>query len=109
MPAISPATDPRAVNASLTSNGQLEVVLLPGGLVAVSSAEPEPDATWEVLGHTWEAGTTMGFLRIELGGDSWATLIPRERLARLDNGVRVTVRRQSSVRSDSLVGWTLFC
>ena len=109
MPAISPAVNRRAVDSPLNDAGQLEVVLLPGGQVAVSGPEPEPEATWEILGHTWEAGTTMGFLRVELGGDSWATLMPRERLARIETGVRVTVRRQSSVRQDSLVGWTLFC
>jgi hypothetical protein len=109
MPATAPAANRRAVDSPSNDAGQLEVVLLPDGQVAVSGAEPEPEATWEILGQTWEAGTTMGFLRIELGGASWATLIPRERLARIETGVRVTVRRQSNVRADSLVGWTLFC
>jgi hypothetical protein len=95
--------------SSLPHVDHLEVVLLPGGLVARSGTEPDPEATWEVLGHTWETGTAKGFLRVELGGASWAAFIAQERLTQIETGLRVRVRRQSSVQRDPLVGWTLFC
>jgi hypothetical protein len=102
-------THRRTDNSPLHDVGHIEVVLLPGGHVALSGTEPVPEAGWEVLGHAWEAGTPMAFLRIELGGASWATLLPKERLARSETGLRVMVRRQSSIQQDPLVGWTLFC
>ena len=73
----------------------LEVLLLPRGRVALPGADPDSKATWELLGRTWEADTALGFVRIELAGASWAALVPEERLARNERGVRVTVRRQS--------------
>ena len=51
----------------------------------------------------------MGFIRVEMAGASWATLIPRDRLGRIEAGLAVKLRRQSSVAQDPLVGWTLFC
>ena len=109
MPAASAATNHYPSSSSPDGVDQLEVMLLPEGRVAWSGTEPDPEATWEVLGHTWEAGTTMGFLRVEMADASWATLIPTERLGRIETGLRVTVRRQSSVPQDPLIGWTLFC
>lgn len=87
----------------------LEVLLLPRGRVALPGADPDSKATWELLGRTWEADTALGFVRIELAGASWAALVPEERLARNERGVRVTVRRQSSLPQEPLVGWALFC
>ena len=109
MPAAFPGVHHQTEPSSLPTIDYLEVVLLPGGRVAQSGTEPDPEASWEVLGHTWETGTAMGFLRVELDGASWATLLPKERLTQIETGVRVGIRRQSSVRQDPLVGWTLFC
>ena len=109
MPAAGPGVHHQTEPSSLRNVDHLEVVLLPEGRVAQSGTEPDPDATWDVLGHIWETGTAMGFLRVELGGASWATLLPKERLTQIETGLRVQVRRQSSVRQDPLVGWTLFC
>jgi len=109
MPAAPSVANRRLATASLDAVKQLEVVLLPEGHVARDGSELDAGATWEVLGHTGEAGTTMGFIRVEMAGASWATLIPKDRLSRIEGGLRVKLRRQSSVAQDPLVGWTLFC
>jgi len=109
MPAAPSAAIDCFASASPGAVEHLEVVLLPGGHVSPIGSEPDLEATWEVLGHTGEAGTTMGFIRVEMAGASWATLIPRDRLGRIEAGLPVKLRRQSSVAQDPLVGWTLFC
>ena len=109
MPAAPTAANDCLASASLGAVEHLEVVVLPEGQVSPIGSEPDLEATWEVLGHTGEAGTTMGFIRVEMAGVSWVTLIPRDRLRRIEAGLRVKLRRQSSVAQDPLVGWTLFC
>ena len=109
MPAARSAANHRLATPSLDTVEHLEVVLLPEGQVSLNGSELDAEAGWEVLGHTGQTGTTMGFIRVEMAGVSWATLIPKDRLGRIEAGLRVKLRRQSSVAQDPLVGWTLFC
>src|SRR5215213_4939894 len=78
MPTAPSAAIDCFASASPGAVEHLEVVLLPGGHVSPIGSEPDLEATWEVLGQIGEAGTTMGFIRVEMAGVSWATLIPRD-------------------------------
>ena len=70
----------------------LEARLLPDGHVALSNTDPDPAATWQILGCTPHEGCVV---RAEVAGASWVTRIEQEWLARQDREVRVTLERQS--------------
>lgn len=84
----------------------LEARLLPDGYVALPGADPDPAATWQILGCTPHEGC---FVRADVAGASWVTRIEPARLARPDRDVRVTLERQSDPHREPLLGWILFC
>jgi len=84
----------------------LEAHLLPDGHVAVPGADPDPAATWKILGCTPHEGCVV---RAEVAGACWVTRIERAWLARQDREVQVTLERQSDPPREPLLGWILFC
>lgn len=89
----------------------IRIVLLPDGRVAMPKSgrvDTRGEATWERLGSILECGEPMVFVRAEIDGASWASLVPRSRLERA--GVRpvVTLRRQTEPHPP-LAGWSRFC
>ena len=80
--------------------------LLPDGHVALPGADPDPAATWQILGCTPHEGCVV---RAEVAGACWVTRIEHEWLARRDREVRVTLERQSDPQREPLRGWILFC
>jgi hypothetical protein len=84
----------------------LEARLLPDGHVALPDTDPDPAATWEILGCTAHEGCVV---RAEVAGACWVTRIERTWLARRDREVRVTLERQSDPHQEPLLGWILFC
>lgn len=84
----------------------LEALLLPDGHVALPDADPDPAATWQILGCTPHDGCVV---RAEVAGACWVTRIEQARLARQDRGVPVTLERQSDPQREPLRGWILFC
>ena len=86
--------------------GYLQVRLLPNGRVVVHGADPDPEATWQVLGYTPHEGC---FVRAEVAGASWTTRVRSAWLERPDRDGLVTLVRQSSAPQEPLLGWILFC
>src|SRR5215213_5772588 len=84
----------------------LEACLLPDGHVALPGADPDPAATWQILGYTPHEGCVV---RAEVAGAFWVTHIEQAWLARRDREVRVTLERQSDPHQEPLLGWILFC
>jgi hypothetical protein len=84
----------------------LEARLLPDGHVALPGTEPDPAATWQILGCTPHEGCVV---RAEVAGASWVTRIEQAWLARQDREVPVTLERQSDPQREPLAGWILFC
>jgi hypothetical protein len=84
----------------------LEARLLPDGHVALLGADPDPSATWQILGTTPHDGCVV---RAEVAGASWVTHIEPSSLTRRDRDVRVTLERQSDPHREPLLGWILFC
>ena len=84
----------------------LEARLLPDGHIALPGADPDPAATWQILGCTPHEGCVV---RAEVAGACWVTRIEQAWLARQDREVRVTLERQSDPQREPLLGWILFC
>ena len=84
----------------------LEARLLPNGRVVVHGADPDPEATWQLLGCTPQAGC---FVRAEVAGVSWTTRVESAWLERPDRDGLVTVKRQSDSQREPLRGWILSC
>ncbi len=83
-----------------------EARLLPHGHVALSGSDPDPAATWQILGCTPHEGCVV---RSEVAGASWVARIEPRWLARHDREVPVTLERQSDPQREPLLGWILFC
>jgi hypothetical protein len=83
-----------------------EARLLPDGHVALPDMDPDPAATWQILGYTPHEGCVV---RAEVAGACWVTHIEQAWLARPDREVRVTLERQSDPHQEPLLGWILFC
>ena len=96
----------RGATGPLRDPAALEARLLPDGHVALPDADPDPAATWQILGCTPHEGCVV---RAEVAGASWVTRIEPARLARRDREVRVTLERQSDPHREPLLGWILFC
>jgi hypothetical protein len=99
-PAVRGASGPRRDAAAL------EARLLPDGHVALPGADPDPAATWQILGCTPREGCVV---RAEVAGACWVTRIEPTWLARQDREVPVTLERQSNPPQEPLLGWILFC
>ena len=84
----------------------IEARLLPDGHVALPGADPDPAATWQILGYTPHEGCVV---RAEVAGASWVTRIEPAWLARQNREVRVTLERQGELPREPLLGWILFC
>lgn len=93
----------------MNSTTQLAARLLPDGQLVIPGATPDAGATWQVLGSIQQEGVKMCFVRAELAGVSWKTLVPAAALERPDQGVLVTLAPQNSPRQEPLRGWDLFC
>ena len=93
----------------MNATSQLSARLLPDGHVVIPGTTPDPVATWQVLGSIQQDGVKMCFVRAELAGVSWTTLIPAAALERPERGVLVTLARQNGPRHEPLRGWDLFC
>jgi hypothetical protein len=84
----------------------LEAHLLPDGRVVVHGADPDPEATWQLLGCTPHEGC---FVRAVVAGASWTTRVRSTRLERPDRAMLVTFTRQSDPPPEPLRGWILSC
>ena len=84
----------------------LEAHLLPDGHVALPGADPDPAATWQILGCTPREGCVV---RAEVAGACGVTRIEPTWLARSDREVRVALARQSDPQREPLLGWILIC
>jgi hypothetical protein len=96
----------RAAASRMAPAVALEAQLLPDGHVALPGTDPDPAATWQILGCTPHEGCVV---RAEVAGASWVTRIEQASLARRDREVRVTLERQSDPHQAPLLGWILFC
>jgi hypothetical protein len=91
--------------------GYLQARLLANGRVVVQGgdpdgADPDPDATWQILGCTPHEGC---FVRAEVAGASWTTRVRSTWLERQNGNLLATLARQSSAPQEPLLGWILFC
>ncbi len=96
----------RAAAGAMRDAAALEARLLPDGHVALFGADPDPAATWQILGCTPHEGCVV---RAEVAGASWVTRIEQAWLARQNREVPVTLERQSDPHREPLLGWILFC
>ena len=90
---------------------QMQVFLLPDGRVAIRSADADPvapGATWENLGSVRQVGQRMAFVRAEIAGESWASLVSGEWLDQDRTSPLVTLTRQTQPHPP-LTGWSRFC
>jgi hypothetical protein len=91
---------------------RLRVCLLPDGRITFPDSVAEPDAadaSWQSLGCVRQGPWQMCFVRAEIGGESWVSLVRSDQLdPRLTSPV-VTLRRQSAPGREPLDGWILFC
>jgi hypothetical protein len=98
------------MGTTMTADGRqphtLVAQLRPDGHVAISGDDPDPDATWKILGCTPHEGC---FVRAEVAGPSWTARIERTWLKQQPRDVVVTLERQSDPRQAPLLGWILFC
>ena len=99
VPAAAPTSDATTLDACLRPDGQ----------VALLGSDSDPAAAWQVVGCAPVEGTSMCFVRAELAGASWTTLIRAEGLPHDDTSRRVTVARQAALHQEPLTGWILFC
>jgi hypothetical protein len=102
----TPRPAPRGPAGSSRDAAALEARLLPDGHIALPGADPDPAATWQILGYTPHEGCVV---RAEVAGASWVTRIEPTWLARRDREVRVTLERQGESPREPLIGWILFC
>ncbi len=96
----------RGATGPLRNAAALEAHLLPDGHIALSGADPDLAATWQILGCTPHEGCVV---RAEVAGACWVTRIEQTWLARQDREVRVTLERQGDPHLELLLGWILFC
>ena len=90
----------------------LLVALLADGRLQVLSGvpgAPDADARWQRLGWVWQDGRRMVFVRAEIAGASWGSLVRNERLGPRAGSARVTLTRQTAPPCEALSGWSLFC
>jgi hypothetical protein len=92
--------------------GELLVTLHADGRIEFLDAEitsQNAGASWRSLGWVWEGGRRMVFVRAEIAGESWTSLVQSETLdLGLEKSV-VTLIRQTGRPREALSGWTLFC
>jgi hypothetical protein len=91
--------------------GYLQARLFPNGRLLVHGAnavgaDPDPEATWQILGCTPQEGC---FVRAEVAGATWTARVQSTWLERPESDELVTLARQSSVPPEPLRGWILFC
>jgi hypothetical protein len=96
----------RAAAGALRHGAALEARLLPDAHIALPGSEPDPAATWQILGCTPHEGCVV---RAEVAGACWVTRIEQAWLARQDREVHVTLERQGDPPGEPLMGWILFC
>ena len=96
----------RGAYGPLRDAAALEAFLLPDGHVALLGTDPDPAATWQILGSTPHEGCVV---RAEVAGATWVTRIEPTLLTRRDSEVRVTLERQGDLHREPLLGWILFC
>ncbi len=96
----------RAAAGAFRDAVALEARLLPDGHIALPGADPDPAATWQILGCTPHEGCVV---RAEVAGACWVTRIEQAWLARQDHEVLVTLERQGDPPREPLMGWILFC
>lgn len=90
---------------------QMEVVLLPEGQVAFhqeGTMTLAAGATWEALGHVRQGADNMSFVRAEIRGAIWSTLVASEWLDERNPSPPVTLKQQTESH-EPLSGWNLFC
>src|SRR3954465_1134748 len=90
----------RGASGSLRDAAALEARLLPDGHVALPGADPDPAATWQILGCTPHEGYVV---RAEVAGACWLTHIEQTRLAPRDREVPVILERQSDPQQEPLL------
>jgi hypothetical protein len=96
----------------MNDRSHLRVLLLPDGRVNgfTAGADSIPiDATWEILGSVQQDGLEMAFVRAEIRGECWASLVSSELLDPGCASALITLERQSTRRREPLSGWSLFC
>jgi hypothetical protein len=96
----------------MNHRSHLRVLLLPDGHVNefASGADSIPlDATWKILGSVQQNGLEMAFVRAEIGGECWASLVTSELLDPGCTSPLITLARQSTRQREPLSGWSLFC
>ena len=86
--------------------GYLQARLFPNGRLVVHGADPDPEATWQILGCTPQEGC---FIRAEVAGATWTARVRSTWLERPEWDELVTLVRQSSAPPEPLRGWILFC
>jgi hypothetical protein len=62
----------RSSGAGIREPGYLQASQLPNGRLVVPGAAPDPEATWQALGCTPQAGC---FVRAEVAGASWTARV----------------------------------
>ena len=90
----------------------LQVRLLSDGRVQCPTASgmpAVPDGAWQILGYVRQGGQRMGFVRVEIDGESWASLVGSERLEQRDAEPLITLERQTTEPHAPLAGWIQFC
>ena len=96
----------RPPGAALPEPGYLQARLLPNGRLVVHGAEPDPEASWQILGSTPQEGCVV---RAEVAGASWTARVPSTWLEQRDRDRLVTLKRLSDPQREPLRGWILFC
>jgi hypothetical protein len=91
---------------------RLQVVLLADGRLALPHHFEDlaaQEAAWEILGSVRQDAKPMAFVRAQIAGTSWASLVPSARLREPSRRPLVTLYRQSAAPRVPLSGWILFC
>jgi hypothetical protein len=88
---------------------RLRVRLFADRLVIAEASVRAPLGTWRVLGCTRHNRVAVAFVRAEIEGTCWATLVPMTHLELGGLGPLVTLERQGQPGQDPLVGWAHFC
>jgi hypothetical protein len=104
--------EPRGTIAETVGDDTLLVALLTGGRLRILGGAVDPhdaDARWQSLGWVWQDGQRMVFVRAEIAGESWSSLVCDDRLDPRDPGSPITLTRQTTQPFETLSGWPLFC
>jgi hypothetical protein len=100
-----------AQDADPAGEEQMEVVLLPQGRVAVCDAGEmtiAAGARWEALGYVRQGAVEMSFVRAEIRGESWSSLVQSAWLNERRPSPPVTLKQQTAPHEPPQ-GWSLFC